>query len=48
MSKFRLTLMAAALSVALMSTARAHADVSEASALSLLPVAVRSRNAKLA
>ena len=40
MSKFRLTLIAAALSAALMSTARAHADVSEASALSMLPVAV--------
>ena len=40
MSKFRHTLIAAALSAALMSTARAHADVSEASALSMLPVAV--------
>ena len=40
MSKFRLTLIAAALSAALMSTARAHADVSAASALSMLPVAV--------
>ena len=40
MSKFRLTLIAAALSAALMSTARAHSEVSEASALSMLPVAV--------
>jgi hypothetical protein len=40
MSNFRLTLAAAALSVALMSTARAHSEVSEASALSTLPIAV--------
>jgi hypothetical protein len=40
MSKLRLTLIAAALSAALMTTARAHSEVSEASALSMLPVAV--------
>lgn len=40
MSKFRLTLIAAALSAALMSSARAHAEVSQASALSMLPVAM--------
>jgi hypothetical protein len=40
MSKFRFTLIAAALSAALMSSARAHSEVSEANALSMLPVAV--------
>jgi hypothetical protein len=40
MRRFRLTLVAAALSAALMTTARAHAEASELSALSLLPVAV--------
>lgn len=40
MIKFRSTLCAAALSAALLSTARAHTEVSEASALSMLPVAV--------
>jgi hypothetical protein len=40
MSKFRSTLVAAALSAALMSSARAHSEVSEASGLSMLPVAV--------
>ena len=40
MLKFRLTLIAAALSAALMSSARAHAEVSQASALSMLPVAM--------
>ena len=40
MSKFRFTLIAAALSAALMSSARAQSEVSEASALSMLPVAV--------
>jgi hypothetical protein len=40
MSKFRITLTAIALGVSLMSTARAHSEVSEASALSMLPIAV--------
>jgi hypothetical protein len=40
MSKFRLMLIAAALSAALMTSARAHSEVSEASALSMLPMAV--------
>jgi hypothetical protein len=40
MSTIRFTLAAAALSTALMSPARAHSDVSEASALSMLPIAV--------
>ena len=40
MSKLRLTLIAAALSAALMGSARAHPEVSEASALSMLPVAM--------
>jgi hypothetical protein len=40
MSKFRLTVVAAALSAALISTAHAHSEVSEASALSMLPLAV--------
>ncbi len=40
MSTFRFTPAAAALSAALMSSANAHSEVSEASALSLLPVAV--------
>ena len=40
MSTFRFTLVAAALSAALVSTTRAHSEVSEASALSMLPVAV--------
>jgi hypothetical protein len=41
MSKFRLNLVVAAvLSAALTATARAHSEVSEASALSMLPVAV--------
>lgn len=40
MSNFRFTPAAAALSAALMSSANAHSEVSEASALSLLPVAV--------
>jgi hypothetical protein len=40
MSRFRFTLVAAALSASLMSTAHAHSEVSEASALSMLPVAM--------
>jgi hypothetical protein len=40
MSRFRSILVAASLSAALTTPARAHADVSEASALSMLPVAV--------
>jgi hypothetical protein len=40
MSTFRSTIVAAALSAALLTTARAHSEVSEASALSMLPVAV--------
>jgi hypothetical protein len=40
MSKFRLTLIAATLSAALLGSARAHSEVSEGSALSMLPVAV--------
>jgi hypothetical protein len=40
MSNFRFTLAAVALSAALMSTARAHSEVAEASALSMLPMAV--------
>ena len=40
MSKLRFTLIAAAFSAALTSTARAHSEVSEASALSMLPVAM--------
>lgn len=40
MSRSRFTLIAAALSAALMTSARAHSEVSEASALSMLPVAV--------
>jgi hypothetical protein len=40
MSTFRLTLVAAALCAALTSSARAHSEVSEASALSMLPIAV--------
>ncbi len=41
MTQFRSTLIAAALSAALVSSARAHADASEASAsLSMLPIAV--------
>ncbi len=40
MSKVRLTIVAGALCVALAPAARAHADVSEASALSMLPLAV--------
>lgn len=38
--RFRFTLLAAALGTALMSTARAHSEASELSALSLLPAAV--------
>jgi hypothetical protein len=40
MFKLRLTFVAIALSAALMSNARAHSEVSEASALSMLPMAV--------
>lgn len=40
MSKFRSTLIAAALTAALVTTAHAHSEVSEASALSMLPIAV--------
>ena len=40
MSKSRFTLVAAALTAALMTTARAHSEASELSPLSLLPVAV--------
>ncbi len=40
MSKFDSTLVVAALSSVLITTARAHAEVSEASALSMLPLAV--------
>ena len=40
MSTFRFTLVAAALSAALMSSARAQSEVAEASALSMLPVAM--------
>ena len=40
MSTIRFTLAAAALSAALVSSARAHSEVSDASALSVLPVAV--------
>ena len=38
--RFRITLLAAALSAALMTTAHAHSEASELSALSLLPAAV--------
>jgi hypothetical protein len=40
MLKFRSTFVAVALSAALMTTAHAHSEVSEASALSMLPIAV--------
>ena len=40
MSTFRFTLVAAALGAALMSSAHAHTDASEASALSMLPIAM--------
>ncbi len=40
MSKFRLTLLTATLGAALMSGAHAHSEASQASALSMLPVAV--------
>ncbi len=40
MSRFRLTLVATALSAALMTSARAHSEISELSALSMLPIAV--------
>jgi hypothetical protein len=40
MSTFRLTLVAAALSTVQMPSARAHSEVSDASALSMLPIAV--------
>ena len=40
MSKFDSTLVAAALSAMLITSARAHSEVSEASALSMLPLAV--------
>ena len=40
MPRFRITLTAFALSASLMSSARAHTEVSEASALSMLPIAM--------